>query len=128
LGTHRIRLRGPWEVRPEAGATAGRMTIPGTLRDGGWAGFAGRVSFYRRFGRPSNLSAGETVWLVFERLAGWAEVRLNGVQLGPLAGVGSFDITTALAARNELEVGVQAIGDECGIVGDVRLEVRSGGR
>jgi hypothetical protein len=124
--THRIRLRGPWEVRPHGGAPPGRMTIPGRLLDGGWAGFAGRVSFYRRFGRPSNLSPGETVWLVFERVAGAAEMWVNGGRLGALAGAGSFDVTTALAARNELAVIVEADGDGCGIVGDVWLEIRSG--
>ena len=102
------------------------MTIPGTLRDGGWAGFAGRVSFYRRFGRPSNLSAGESVRLVFERVVGPADVRLNEQRLGPLGGAGSWDVTGRLAGRNGLEVVIEAADDGCGIVGDVWLEVCSG--
>jgi hypothetical protein len=121
---HRIRLRGPWDVRPHAGdAPAGRMTVPGTLRDGGWTGFAGRVSFYRRFGRPSNLAPTEMVRLVFERIVGPAEVRLNDDALGLLAERGSFEITKRLAKRNTLEVIVDAADDGCGIVGDVTLEI-----
>jgi hypothetical protein len=119
---HRIRLRGPWEVRP-AGAPAGRMAIPGTLREGGWAGFAGRVSFYRRFGRPSNLPAGESVRLVFEKVLGPAEVRLNEERVGSVRGAGSFVVTDRLADRNGLEVVVEAADDGCGIVGGVWLEI-----
>jgi hypothetical protein len=123
---HRIRLRGPWEVRPHPeGVPHGRMTVPGTLRDGGWAGFAGRVSFYRRFGRPSNLGPKETVWLVFERVVGRAEVRLDDELLGPLDGAGSFDITARLARRNLLEVVVDATDDACGIIGEVAIEIRA---
>jgi hypothetical protein len=122
---HRIRLRGPWEVRPHAdGVSAGTMTLPGTLRDGGWAGFTGRVSFYRRFGRPSNLGPKETVWLVFENVVGRAAVRLNDEDLGPVNGTGSFEVTDRLAARNSLEVIVDATDDRCGIAGQVVLEIR----
>src|SRR5262245_8125262 len=122
---HRIRLRGPWQVRPHAAdAAAGTMTFPGTLRDGGWAGFAGRVSFYRRFGRPSNLGARETVWLVFESVVGRATIRLNDEDLGTLDGAGSFEVTGRLAARNTLEVAVDAANDGSGITGEVALEIR----
>jgi hypothetical protein len=101
------------------------MTVPGTLRDGGWAGFAGRVSFYRRFGRPSNLSPAETVWLVFEHVVGSTEVRLNDELLARLNETGSFDVTHLLTERNQLEVTLDATDDACGIVGDVVLEIRS---
>lgn len=120
---HRIRLRGPWEVRA-AGRSPGRMIVPGTLRDGGWAGFIGRVSFYRRFGPPSNLTDRESVWLAFEKVLGPAEVWLNGGRLGSLLGAGSFEATKSLAARNSLEVIVEATDDRCGVVGDVWLEIR----
>ena len=124
--SHRIRLRGPWDVRPHtADAPAGQMTVPGTLRDGGWAGFTGRVSFYRRFGRPSNLAPAETVRLVFERVVGPTEVRLNDEFLARFAQSGSFDVTDQLAERNTLEVTIEAADDGCGIVGDVVLEIRS---
>jgi hypothetical protein len=122
---HRIRLRGPWDVRPHAAdVSPGRMTVPGTLRVGGWVGIAGHVSFYRRFGQPSNLTATERVWLVFERIVGSAEVRLNDEPLGPIDGSGAFDVTEQLVKRNVLEVVVVAADDGCGIVGDVVLEIR----
>ena len=124
MAAHRIRLRGPWDVRPPVGPPA-RMTVPGTLKAGGWPGLTGRVSFYRRFGRPSNLSVGESVWLVFEQVAGPARALLNDEPLGELAGTGQFDVTGRLRPRNTLEVIVDATGDGCGIVGDVGLEIRS---
>ena len=125
---HRIRLRGPWEVRPHgAGVPAGRMTIPGTLREGGWSGFVGPVSFYRRFGKPSNLGTGDRVRLAFERVTGAAEVWINGEFVGRVDGASGFDVTDRLRARNKLEVIVTAAGDECGIVGDVMVEIEASG-
>lgn len=124
---YHIRLRGPWEVVPHApGATRGRMTIPGTLRDGGWPGYVGPVSFYRRFGKPSNLGTDDRVRLAFERVTGSAEVFLNGESLGPLDVAGTFDVAERLRERNEVEVRVQAAGDESGIVGAVALEIACG--
>jgi hypothetical protein len=121
---HRIRLRGPWEVRPHAaGVSPGRMAVPGTLRDGGWAGYTGSVSFYRRFGRPSNLGTADRVRLAFEGVTGGAEVYLNGERLGELAGSGLIDVTDQLRERNELEVRLMATDDQCGIVGDVVVEI-----
>jgi beta-galactosidase/beta-glucuronidase len=118
---HRIRLRGPWEVRPHAEAAAGRMTVPGTLRDGGWPEYVGPVSFYRRFGKPSNLGTGDRVRLAFTGVTGSAEVFLNGEPLGPPTG--AFDVTDRLRGRNELRVLVQAADDGCGITGDVAIEI-----
>jgi glycosyl hydrolase family 2 len=121
---HRIHLRGPWDVRPHASdGPAGRMTMPGTLGDGGWAGFRGRVSFYRRFGRPSNLGPGETVWLAFECVVGAAQVRLNGESLGTVERTGRFDVTGRLMDRNTLTVTFDAVDDTRGVVGNVVLEI-----
>jgi hypothetical protein len=81
---HRIRLRRPWQFQ----ATAG------TAR---WT---------RRFNRPGRLGADERVWLVCEGFAGGPlGVALNGQPLGTLPGCGTagrFEITGALAPRNEL--------------------------
>jgi hypothetical protein len=101
-----------------------RMPVPCSLRDGGWPGFAGRVSFYRRFGRPSNLSSEESVWLVFECVAGKSAVTLNDLPLGELEGSGSFEVTGRLEERNRLQVIVEAADDSGGIVGEVALEIR----
>jgi hypothetical protein len=123
---HRIRLHGPWDVRPHATAfQPGQMTIPATLRAGGFVGASGRVSFYRRFGRPTNLEAGDRLSLDFNEVCGAAEVWLNGEVLGPLQLAGSFDVTGRLNERNQLEVIVECNSDECGIVGDVTLVIEA---
>jgi hypothetical protein len=101
------------------------MIVPGTLRDGGWPGFVGGVSFYRRFGRPSNLSEGEAVWLVFAKVAGTSRLVLNDVPLGDVTGAGQFEVTGQLADRNMMELVVNATDDRCGIVGEVTLEIRA---
>lgn len=125
---YRIRLRGPWEVRPHAAdASVGQMIVPGTLRDGGWPGYVGPVSFYRRFGRPTNLGTGDRVRLAFEGVTGAAEVYLNGERVGGLTGAGSFDVTEQLRERNELEVVVAATDDQGGIVGEVVIEIAAQG-
>lgn len=121
---YRIRLRGPWKVRPHvAGAHAGRLTVPGTLRAGGWPGYVGPVSFYRRFGKPGNLGTGDRVRLAFAGVTGAADVIVNGEPVGSLVGSGTFDVTERLRERNELEIRVRATNDECGIVADVVLEI-----
>ena len=123
---HRIRLRGPWEVRPaEPGGTPGRMTIPNTLRDGGWPGFRGRVAFVRAFGKPTNLEAHERVWLVFEGVRGSATATLNGEPLGTITSSTRFDVTERLRDRNELLVEIDATDDSCGITGDVLIEIEA---
>lgn len=126
--THRIRLHGPWGVTPTGpDAPAGRMTIPGTLRDGGWERFAGQVTFLRRFGRPTNLDADERVWLVFEQITGPARAWLHQNLLGTIDGTARFDVTALLAERNDLQVEIDAVDDQCGIVGDVLLEIKASG-
>jgi hypothetical protein len=104
------------------------MTVPGTLRDGGWAGYVGPVSFYRRFGRPSNLGTGDRVRLAFEAVTGSAAVFLNGEPAGDLNGSGAFEVTERLRERNELEVRLQAADDGCGIVGEVVVEIEASRR
>lgn len=99
------------------------MTVPGTLRDGGWVGYVGPVSFYRRFGKPSNLGTDDRVRLAFERVTGSAEVYLNGERLGDLNGAGGFDVTERLRERNELEVRLLALSDAFGIVDEVVIEI-----
>jgi hypothetical protein len=126
--SHRIRLHGPWEVQPHhPHSPPGRMTIPGTLREGGWNGYVGGVLFVRRFGRPTNLDANEQVWLLFERVAGLATIRLNGELLGSTDGQAQFNVTERLAARNELLVDAEVADDCGGLVGSVILEIKASG-
>jgi hypothetical protein len=100
MSTHRIRLRGAWEVTPLAG---------------------GRARHLRRFGRPRTLDPGETVWVVCEAAPGPAAVLVNGEVVGRgEAGPFAVEITTRLAPRNEL-----VIETADGPLGEVALEVRS---
>ena len=125
LPAHRIRLRGPWRVTIADGSQPPtQMAIPCSLREGGWVGVAGRVSFYRRFGRPSNLGPTESVWLVLEHLATKAEVRLNEKLMGDSASSREFDITGILLDRNEVSIAMQVADDAGGLVGEVVLEIR----
>jgi hypothetical protein len=134
---HRIRLRGPWDCEPlaqtaGAGSSFGtgplpdcfRVTMPGRWRDGGLAGFGGRVLFRRRFGYPGRLDATERVWLTFAGVAGAAEVTLNDRFLGKRTGAFDFEVTSLLAARNELKVIVESPTDDGGLWGEVAMEVR----
>lgn len=131
--SHRIRLRGPWEVVALESATGTlppptRMAVPCSWRQGGWPGFAGRAVHRRAFGRPTNLGAGERVWLMIGGVGGRGEVRLNGEVMSAIVAGGpiEFDVTSALAERNLLEIELAADGDG-GVTGEVALEIRPAG-
>jgi hypothetical protein len=103
------------------------MTIPCHWRDGGLAGFAGRVRFRRRFGLPRTLDDFERVWLTFAGVAGSAELWLNGQWLGaPPDPARPFEVPVngLLRPRNELTVEVEAADDGGGLWGEVALEIR----
>ncbi|HVX09830.1 MAG TPA: hypothetical protein VHC22_01390 [Pirellulales bacterium] len=155
---HRIRLRGPWQFETLAryasaaqeGATAqgeppgaGRTTVPSDWGDVLGADFRGVVRYARRFNPPASLDAHERLWLVVDGVDARGSVSLNGNQLGNVEGYAvqaSFDITSLVAARNELQLDVELPveaspggaplrpGRETmpgGPVGEVWLEVRS---
>ena len=126
MSVHRIRLHGPWQIRPhDAHVSPGRLTIPGSLRDGGFTDFAGRISLHRLFGRPTNLEAHEQVWLAFDEVRGLESIALNGVQLHMQSERLEFEVTGLLQERNEIEVALTCEDDQSGIVGNVLLEIRS---
>ena len=86
---HRIRLRRPWACWPGAEGTAWR----------------------RRFGCPTGVGPGQRVHLCFAGFSAAIAVSLNGRRLGrlpPDALPGGFDVTGALASRNEIEVEILA--------------------
>jgi hypothetical protein len=135
---HRIRLHGPWECEPlEVRDPVGRLVPsrelphgrrvrpPGSLRDLGLKGFAGRVRLRRRFGYPGQIDDFERVWLTFAGIEGLAEFHLNHQYLGKLEG-GRFeiDVTRWLCDRNQLEVILDAADDSAGLTGEVALEIR----
>jgi hypothetical protein len=123
---HIIRLRGPWDYRPLARTAIladgsgncemadlpgpGRITMPadeGAVRD---ADSCGRVSYCRRFGRPTGLDAADRVELVIDRDDVLGCAALNGQALGEIADGGQpwrCDITARLQPRNELVIEVE---------------------
>ena len=131
---HAIRLAGPWEFeaqREDGTVARGRIKPPNDVIDAQENGFRGTLRWLRKFGCPTNIDAGERVWLVVsENIFG--EVRLNGELLGELRGGSAVesDVTSALKPRNQLVVEVQAGGEAPRSTGDpmhvpsVRLEVR----
>jgi hypothetical protein len=123
---HRIRLLGPWECEPLAPALPARRFVPpGRLRDVGLSDFAGQVRLTRRFGYPGRIDSYEHVWLTFAAVAGHAAVALNDISVAAeMTGSGEFEVTSMLAARNRLEVVVDATNGEGGLPGEIALEVR----
>jgi hypothetical protein len=120
---HRIRLRGPWEAGPVEAST--RTTVPARLRDAGFPGFTGTMHLRRKFGYPGRIDAFERVFLTCAGLEGRADVILNDQTLGKgVTGPFEFDVTRLLAPHNRLEVVLDADSDQCGITGEVALEIR----
>jgi hypothetical protein len=112
---HTIRLREPWDVEPAAG---------------------GLKRHRRFFNKPTNLSAGEQVWIVVEGAAHFVELTLNGSP-PPHAGAQqssgqgtaadsatrAYDVTTLLNLRNELVIVTEEASTAAR--GEVRLEIRA---
>lgn len=107
---HTIRLREPWDVEPLAG---------------------GLKRHRRYFNKPTNLTAGEQVWITVEGAAGFVELTLNDSPPPHAKGQGTaadsptraYDVTTLLNLRNELVI----VTDDTPTAtrGEVRLEIRS---
>jgi hypothetical protein len=156
---HVIRLRGPWEYEPlerlvlsadGAGVPAGeplpapgRITMPADWGRTLGIDFRGRVRYVRRFGRPTNLAAGQRVWLACDGVDLRGTASLNGRPLGEVDGYrvpARFDVTAQLDERNELAIVVELppldyraeqaarpdrVGLAGGVIGEVRLEIES---
>ena len=154
---HVIRLRGPWEYCPLARTAMradgsrrcetddlpgpGRIMMPNDWRATLGGDFHGRVSYLRRFGRPTGLDAADRVELVIDRVDAFGCAALNGQGLGEIAAGGQAwrcDITPWLRPRNELVIEVELPqvtadgpvlarpgreGLPGGLIGEVRLEI-----
>ena len=107
---HSIRLREPWDVEP----------------------LAGSLKRHRRFfNKPTNLAAGDQVWLVVDCAAGFVELTLNDSPPPHAQGQGTtddgearaYDVTTLLNLRNELVIITEDAPTAAR--GEVRLEIRA---
>ena len=95
MQVHTIRLRAPWK----------------------WEKKGDTCVWSRVFGRPTNLSERETVWLVLQSESARAGVNLNRVELGEAPG--RFDVTAMLRSRNKIVLEVEQSGEAD--VGDQEL-------
>ncbi len=84
---HTIRLRAPWK----------------------WEREHDRCIWHRVFGRPTNVSEGETVRLAMRAKSSGAVAVLNGNELGDVPAV--YDVTDALEVRNRLSLRMEESGE-----------------
>lgn len=132
MATHRIQLKGPWDVRLlDENVPPRRVFMPMSWREI-FGTTTDRAEFRRKFNQPTNLEDHEQVWVVFDGIGGEGSVRLNGHDLGAIAmtrSTAEFDITRQLALHNELvvELAFRVDGDSDalgGLWGLVALEIR----
>jgi hypothetical protein len=100
---HRIRLQGAWRIeRAEDGSAV----------------------FERSFGSPRTLDAGETVWLVCDRVPGNGKVLVNGEVIGEAIAGSAFEgeVTGVMRTRNSVRFELVGVAD--GESGEVGLEFR----
>lgn len=106
MAIHTIRLRAPWK----------------------WEREGDRCIWHRVFGRPTNLSQGETVRLVLRAESSRAVAVLNGNVLGDAPAI--YEVTDALEVRNRLLLRMEESGEieEAGREPpfEVWLEIESG--
>ncbi|HVU90348.1 MAG TPA: hypothetical protein VHD36_23665 [Pirellulales bacterium] len=155
---HVIRLRGPWECdRAIAQMALSDGTLTESARDvsefarlkapADWAEtlgpeFRGRVSYTRRFNRPTNLEPHDRVWLMAEGVDARGNVTIDSRHLGAIDGyalAAEWDVTHLLQASSVLSVDIELPptgagqpppvrpGRELlagGLIGEVRLEIR----
>ena len=132
MPTHRMHLKGPWEVRRlDRDEPASRILMPASWQTL-FGDEPGRAEFRRKFNLPTNLEAHEHVWIVFDGIRGEVAVSLNGQRLGQIAdsvATAEFEITRHLRLNNELIVelsfgGADLVSEPGGLWGPVALEIR----
>ena len=132
MPTHRLHLKGPWEVRRlDRDEPARRVVLPASWQTL-FGAESGRAEFRRKFNQPTNLESHEHVWVVFDGIHGEAAVRINRKPLGqisPTVATAEFEITQQLVLHNELVVELSFVPDADpaqpgGLWGPVALEIR----
>jgi hypothetical protein len=138
VSVHRIRLIGPWEfawrsstgdgAKIEGVAESGTIKMPCDWQSA-FGSRGGKVSFSRRFHRPTNLEPHEQVLIILTGVGGSGTIRLNGDSLLEFRAVDSVgvDVTNKLEAFNLLEVEIEhepIEGKLGGLHAPVVLEIR----
>jgi beta-galactosidase/beta-glucuronidase len=137
MSNHRIHLKGPWQCEwlsptDVPAASIQRVKMPIDWRSV-FGEQAGRVVLRRKFHKPTNLDADETVFVVFDGISGRGDVRLDDQILGPVEETVttlSFEITALLQPTNELLVELdfdphRNPDTDGGLWGPVAIEIRS---
>jgi beta-galactosidase/beta-glucuronidase len=131
MATHRIHLKGPWELESPDPTSTGRVTMPADWQSL-FGTAAGRAVFRRRFHSPTNLEPDDRVWLVFDGVGGQGTVRINGEDVGRLQSSDQpqrFDIFATLQPFNEatveLEFDPATAATPGGLFAPVALEIES---
>ncbi|WP_020474108.1 hypothetical protein [Zavarzinella formosa] len=96
---HRIRLREPWQTEERPG----------------------EILLYRRFGKPTRLEPGQTVWIVFPGTATMRRVTFNGQEMAETQC--RWEVTDLIAERNQIDVVLNKEDDQTLIVNGVVLEI-----
>lgn len=114
MSSHRIQLKGPWEVlhpevsinSPSSNRSKVTTTMPQEWRTL-FGDVGGTAQFHRKFHRPSNLESHERIFLVLTGVCGQTKVRLNRRLIGEFASPDhmiELDISSLMNSFNLLEV------------------------
>jgi len=107
-GPHRIRLQGPWQVRPpgcDADAVFMDVKLPASWSD--LFGMTSGIACFRRgFNTPTNLNAQDQVMLILpDDVGSIRSCSINGVKIDASAThPTTFDVTTHLKPFNQIEL------------------------
>jgi hypothetical protein len=124
---HRIRLRGPWELKSASEAAARRVNLPARWVDLGWTTGPCSASLIRRFGLPRILDSYEREFITCSGIQGASEWTLNGELMcswPATIAYGEFEVTGRLLQRNLLDVRIDSQSEAGGPWGEVALEIR----
>lgn len=113
--THSIKLKGPWSVTLFTDDRSGPEANNRTVRlPADWRSLfgetAGRAVFERRFNRPTGLTDGHRVRILFREVAGTLVVRLNDEPLSiehPNDSASLVEITGRMRPHNQLSVEIE---------------------